>query len=96
MFKPSYDKFGLAPENLSRSLEDAGTLTSVLVPWNTCGAYFATILGVSTGAYLPFCFFNLVNPIVAIIVANSGWKIRKLSMETTDGETRGVTAPELG
>lgn len=76
MFKPSYDKFGLAPENLSRSLEDAGTITSVLVPWNTCGAYFASILGVSTGAYLPFCFFNLVNPVVAVIIANLGWKIR--------------------
>lgn len=81
MFKPSYDKFGLAPENLSRSLEDAGTITSVLVPWNTCGAYFATILGVSTGAYLPFCFFNLVNPIVAIIVANLGWNIRMKTPE---------------
>lgn len=81
MFKPSYDKFGLAPENLSRSLEDGGTITSVLVPWNTCGAYFASILGVSTGAYLPFCFFNLINPFWAMIVANSGWKIRKINTE---------------
>lgn len=88
MFKPSYDKFGLAPENLSRSLEDAGTITSVLVPWNTCGAYFASILGVSTGAYLPFCFFNLVNPLVAIVIANLGWKIRMQEPENTP-------APEL-
>jgi len=76
MFKNSYEKFNLAPENLSRSLEDAGTLTSVLVPWNTCGAYFATILGVSTFSYLPFCFFNLVNPIIAIFIAAMGYKIK--------------------
>lgn len=78
MFKPSYDKFGLAPQNLSRSLEDGGTITSVLVPWNTCGAYFSTILGVSTGAYLPFCFFNLINPFIGILVANLDWNIAKI------------------
>jgi NhaC family Na+:H+ antiporter len=96
MFKPSYDKFGLAPENLSRSLEDAGTLTSVLVPWNTCGAYFSTILGVSTGAYLPFCFFNLINPVVSAIIANLGWKIRMADVDDLEVESRGITAPELG
>lgn len=94
MFKPSYEKFGLAPENLSRSLEDAGTLTSVLVPWNTCGAYFSTILGVSTGAYLPFCFFNLINPLVAIVVANLGWKIKKIAPEVQVSEVKIV--PGLG
>ncbi|MGE3611112.1 MAG: Na+/H+ antiporter NhaC [Bacteriovoracaceae bacterium] len=94
MFKPSYDKFGLAPENLSRSLEDAGTLTSVLVPWNTCGAYFSTILGVSTGAYLPFCFFNLINPIMAIVVANLGWKIKKIHQEDVVAKVN--VAPGLG
>lgn len=88
MFKPSYDKFSLAPQNLSRSLEDGGTITSVLVPWNTCGAYFSTILGVSTGAYLPFCFFNLINPIIGIIVANLGWHIARISPD--------IDAPELG
>lgn len=94
MFRASYRKFGLAPQNLSRSLEDGGTLTSVLVPWNTCGAYFSTILGVSTLSYLPFCFFNLVNPIVGIIVGASGWKIEKMgSEETPDIE---FVSPELG
>jgi NhaC family Na+:H+ antiporter len=97
MFKPSYEKFGLAPQNLSRSLEDAGTLTSVLVPWNTCGAYFSAILGISTFAYLPFCFFNLVSPFVAIVIATIGWKIAKIDLEETSVEDRdiGVT-PELG
>lgn len=76
MFKKTFDRFRLASENLSRSLEDGGTITSALIPWNTCGAYFATILGVSTYDYLPFCFFNLVNPFIAIIVAMIGFKIK--------------------
>ena len=95
MFKASYSKFGLAPQNLSRSLEDGGTLTSVLVPWNTCGAYFSTILGVSTLSYLPFCFFNLINPFVAIIVGASGWKIEKISSEETS-EIEFLSSPEAG
>jgi Na+:H+ antiporter, NhaC family len=97
MFKQSYEKFGLSPQNLSRSLEDSATITSVLVPWNTCGAYFSTVLGVSTLTYLPYCFFNLVNPLVAIIVANLGWKIVRLTpkiMTATDQNTGSV--PELG
>ena len=53
------------PRNLSRSLEDAGTLTSVLVPWNTCGAFMAQTLGVATLTYAPFTLFNLINPLVA-------------------------------
>ncbi len=78
MFKQSYEDMGLAPQNLSRSLEDAGTITSVLVPWNTCGAYFATVLGVSHMAFIPFCFFNLVNPIVSVVIAALGWKIARI------------------
>jgi NhaC family Na+:H+ antiporter len=97
MFKDSYEKFGLAPENLSRSLEDAGTITSVLVPWNTCGAYFSSILGVSTMAYLPFCFFNYLNPLIAIVIASVGWKIQKISpLYVRDGEGHLTEAPELG
>ncbi len=59
MFRAEYARRGLHPKNLSRALEDAGTLTSALVPWNTCGAFMAQTLGVATFAYLPFCFFNL-------------------------------------
>jgi Na+:H+ antiporter, NhaC family len=95
MFKKTYDQFGLAPQNLSRSLEDAGTLTSVLIPWNTCGAYFSTILGVSTGAYLPFCFFNLLNPIIAIVVANLGWNIAKLDAPSDEEVGQIVPAQEM-
>ncbi|MBN2485073.1 MAG: Na+/H+ antiporter NhaC [Bacteroidales bacterium] len=77
MFADSYRERGLKPEVLSRTLEDAGTLTSVLVPWNTCGATQARVLGVSTLTYLPYCFFNLINPIVAVIIAYTGYKIKK-------------------
>lgn len=92
MFKPTYDKMGLAPQNLSRSLEDAGTITSVLIPWNSCGAYFSAILGVSTVAYLPFCFFNLVNPFVAILVAASGFKIEMMNAEQAESDKNMVIA----
>ncbi len=67
MFRSEYERRQLDPKNLSRTLEDSGTLTSVLVPWNTCGAFMATTLGVSTLTYAPFVFFNLINPFVAAI-----------------------------
>lgn len=79
MFREAYQKANLAPENLSRSLEDAGTLTSVLVPWNTCGAYFSGVLGIATLSYVPYAFFNLINPVVAIVVAVIGFRIRKIN-----------------
>jgi NhaC family Na+:H+ antiporter len=77
LFKPEYEKRGLAPENLSRALEDGGTLTSPLVPWNTCGAYMAATLGVATLDYLPYVFFNLVSPVLAAILAYAGYKVLK-------------------
>ncbi len=78
MYKDEYEKRGLAPENLSRSLEDVGTITSPLIPWSTCAVAVSTYLGVSTVAYFPYCFLNLVNPIVATIFAIIGFKIKKL------------------
>lgn len=65
MFRGEYRRRRLDPKNLSRTLEDSGTITSVLIPWNTCGAFMAQTLGVSTLAYAPFAFFNLINPLVA-------------------------------
>ena len=59
----------MRPVTLSRALEDGGTLTSVLVPWNTCGAYMAATLGVATLSYLPYCFFNLLMPLLAMFLA---------------------------
>ena len=67
MYSDIYKKQGLKPENLSRTLEDSGTVTSVLVPWNTCGATQATVLGVPTLTYLPYCFFNIISPIMTIL-----------------------------
>jgi Na+:H+ antiporter, NhaC family len=78
MFRAEYQRRGLHPKNLSRSLEDAGTLTSVLVPWNTCGAFMAQTLGVSTFVYAPYAFFNLLNPIIAGIYGFTGFTIEKL------------------
>lgn len=75
VYRPEYERRGLAPVNLSRSLEDAGTITSPLVPWNTCGAYMAATLGVATVDYLPYAFFNLVSPLVAVVIAYSGFRI---------------------
>ena len=75
MFGDAYRERGLHAKNLARTLEDAGTITSPLVPWNTCGAFMAATLGVPTLAYLPFCFFNLINPFVAILYGYTGYKI---------------------
>lgn len=78
MFSESYQKQNLAPENLSRTLEDSGTITSVLVPWNTCGAAQSKVLSVATMDYLPYCFFNLVSPLMTVGVAYLGYKMRRI------------------
>jgi len=88
MFKLEYERRGLAPENLSRTLEDSGTLTSPLVPWNTCGAYMAGTLGVATFAYLPFTFFNLINPLVAIFLGYTGISIKKIDKTKTQKDEK--------
>ncbi len=81
LYRPEYEKRGLAPVNLSRALEDAGTLTSPLVPWNTCGAYMAATLGVATLDYLPYALFNLASPLVALVLAYIGFKVLHVSPE---------------
>lgn len=78
MYAEAYKDKGLAPENLSRTLEDSGTVTSVLVPWNTCGAYHSGVLGVSTSHYFMYCFFNYMSPFMTLLVAAVGYKIRLL------------------
>ena len=78
LYQPEYERRGLAPVNLSRALEDGGTITSPLVPWNTCGAYMAATLGVATFDYLPYAFFNLVGPVVALVMAYAGFRILRL------------------
>jgi NhaC family Na+:H+ antiporter len=75
MFRGEFERRGLAPEALSRAVEDSGTVTSVLVPWNTCGAYISGVLGVSTASYLPYCFFNLLSPVLDVVYGFLGFKV---------------------
>ncbi len=79
MFAKAYADKNLAPENLSRTLEDSATVTSVLVPWNTCGAYHSGVLGVSTWSYLPFAFFNIISPFMTLLFAAFHIKIKQLT-----------------
>ncbi len=78
MFSKAYEEKGLAPENLSRTLEDAGTVTSVLIPWNTCGAYQAGVLGVSVLDYFFYAIFNYISPFMTLLFAGLGIKIKQL------------------
>jgi len=87
MYQAEFKKRGLAPENLSRCLEDAGTLTSALVPWNSGGAYMSQNLGVPTLTYLPFCFFNLLNPVISAFYGYTGISIKKLEESETEIES---------
>ena len=75
MFRDIYDREGYERRLLSRTTEDAVTVTSVLVPWNTCGMTQSTVLGVSTFTYLPYCFFNIISPLMSVLVAAIGYKI---------------------
>jgi NhaC family Na+:H+ antiporter len=75
MFRDEFERRGLAPQVLSRAVEDSGTVTSVLVPWNTCGAYISGVLGVPTASYLPFCFFNILSPILDVLFGFIGFKV---------------------
>lgn len=84
MYAKSYKERGLKPEVLSRTLEDGGTITSVLIPWNTCGATQSKVLGVSVWTYLPYCFFNLINPLIAILIGYVGYKIRREKIVETE------------
>ncbi|SHH45855.1 Na+/H+ antiporter NhaC [Winogradskyella jejuensis] len=79
MFKQAYEDKGLAPENLSRTLEDSGTVTSVLVPWNTCGAYHSGVLGVGVGEYFVYAIFNWLSPFMTLLFAAFRIKIKQLS-----------------
>ena len=89
MFKDIYDRQGYERCLLSRTTEDAVTVTSVLVPWNTCGMTQATVLGVATFTYLPYCFFNILSPLMSIFIASIGYKIvrHKPDLSTDNNNT---------
>jgi NhaC family Na+:H+ antiporter len=89
VYRSVFHDRGLAPRMLSRTVEDTGTVTSVLVPWNSCGAYMTGVLGVPTMKYLPYAFFNILNPIIALTFAFVGYRVEHLTRTTT-------TSPEPG
>lgn len=84
MMQQIYKEKGLKPEVLSRALEDSATVTSALIPWNTCGATQAKVLGVPTLEYLPYCFFNLISPLMNIFITSINYKIRRITKEETE------------
>ena len=86
MFASTYKERGLKPEVLSRTLEDGGTITSVLVPWNTCGATQSRVLGVPTIEYIPFAFFNFLSPFFSILFASINYRIRRFSDDEPDSK----------
>lgn len=77
LFRDLYADRGLEPRLLSRSVEDSATVCSVLIPWNSCGMTQATVLGVSTFVYAPYCIFNIVSPLMSLLVAAVGWNIKR-------------------
>jgi Na+:H+ antiporter, NhaC family len=102
MYRNEFEKRGLAPEVLSRAVEDSGTVTSVLVPWNTCGAYISGVLGVPTASYLPFCFFNFASPILDVLYGFIGFKVPSSTPESAErepepaGDVSAASAPAGG
>lgn len=84
MYKDAFKKQGLAAKNLSRALEDSATITSPLIPWNTCGAYMSATLGVGCFAFLPYAFFNLLCPLISLFYGATGITIEKISNEDED------------
>ncbi len=83
MYSKTYEEKGLKPELLSRTLEDSGTMTSVLIPWNTCGATQSRVLGVDTWSYAPYAFFNIISPLMSILFAYLNIKIRRFKDDKT-------------
>jgi NhaC family Na+:H+ antiporter len=85
MYRVEFEKRGLAPQNLSRLAADSATVTSPLVPWNSCGAFMGAVLGVATLAYLPFAFFNLFSPLLSVLYGFTGFKLVKISAPDSQG-----------
>ena len=92
LFSAEFRARKLASTNLSRVVSDAGTVTSPLVPWNSCGAYMAAVLGVPTFLYLPFCFFNIASPALTVLYGFSGFKIARLEPTPEPVNATGVSS----
>ncbi|MGL4292235.1 MAG: Na+/H+ antiporter NhaC [Bacteroidales bacterium] len=97
MFSSVYKKKGYVPELLSRTLEDSATVTSVLIPWNSCGMAQSSVLGVATLVYFPYCFFNWLSPLMTLLIAAIGYKIRQTEPEPdAEAEVIGDVVPDAG
>jgi NhaC family Na+:H+ antiporter len=92
MFRGEFRRRGIAPQVLSRAVEDSGTVTSPLVPWNTCGAYMSGVLGVQTASYLPFCFFNLLSPVLDVLYGFIGFKVKQVQPPVVTAAPEAVEA----
>jgi len=87
VFRAEFAKRGLAPTNLSRLAADSGTVTSPLVPWNSCGAFMGAVLGVPTLLYLPYCFFNIASPLLSVMYGITGFRIERVEPIALTDET---------
>jgi NhaC family Na+:H+ antiporter len=87
LYRAEFEKRGLKPQNLSRACADGGTVTSPLVPWNSCGAYMSAALGVPTMLYMPFCIFNIAAPIISMILGFTGFQIKRMKPSDVQAET---------
>lgn len=90
MYRKTFEEKGLKPEVLSRTLEDSGTMTSVLIPWNTCGATQSRVLGVDTFTYAPYALFNIISPLMTILFAYLNIKIRRFGKDEKPESTPGI------
>ena len=93
VYRLEFARRGIAPRMLSRAVEDAGTVTSPLVPWNSCGAYMSGVLGIATVAYLPYCFFNLLSPVISLLYGLTGFRIERVAPSAPSAPSP-VIAPE--
>jgi NhaC family Na+:H+ antiporter len=92
IYRAEFARRGIAPRMLSRAVEDSGTVTSPLVPWNSCGAYMAGVLGIPTAQYLPYCFFNLLSPVISLLYGFTGFRIEHIP-PTADSPEAATVAP---
>ena len=93
IYRAEFAKRGIAPRMLSRAVEDSGTVTSPLIPWNSCGAYMAGVLGVATFSYLPYCFFNIASPIISLLYGFTGFRIEHVPPADDPGARRACHPP---
>jgi NhaC family Na+:H+ antiporter len=95
VYRAEFARRGLAPRMLSRAVEDSGTVTSPLIPWNSCGAYMAGVLGIATFSYLPYCFFNIASPIISLLYGFTGFKIEHVPPADDPGAVPALPSPTL-